>query len=444
MKITSSYGMRLTGDSKALENSIRIYRDALHFVIPIVNTHWDEVKDFEYSNQRMMYVEKLVHSTAKNHAQYDFDEEFPKFPSYLRRAVLNFALGIVSSYRSNLANWEKDPKGQAPQLSLTHYDYPAYYKRDLFRNFDPVRQTIELKVFKNGDWVFETYKLKTSDCAYYQNHLTGKKQNVPIIQKKGRRFYVTFSYEENVPLVPEEFINKICAVDLGLGTDATCSIMDQDGTVYARKFISFSEEHDRLHTQLGRIKRNQKRGSRHNKTLWRKVAGISQDIADKTVKSILDFGIEHGVDVFVLEYLDFKGKNAVKRAHFWRYKRIYKVLAQRAHQYGLRIARVNARYTSRLAFDGSGWSKRGREITPETPYAEMQFQTGKIYNADLNASYNIGARYFIRQLLKTVTVTQRLALEAKVPQVAKRSTCVLSDLINLRSEFVALASKTQA
>lgn len=395
MKIMSSYGMKLTGDSKALENSIRIYRDALHFVIPIVNTHWDEVTDFEYSNQRMMYVEKLVHSTSKSQARYNFDEEFPKFPSYLRRAVLNLALGIVSSYRSNLVNWEKDPKGQAPQLSLNHYAYPAYYKRDLFRNFDPVRQTIELKVFKNGDWVFEVYKLKTSDCTYYRNHLAGKKQNVPVIQKKGRRFYATFSYEENVPLVPEESINKICAVDLGLGTDATCSIMDQDGTVYARKFISFSEEHDRLHTQLGRIKRNQKRGSRHNKTLWRKVAGISQDIADKTVKAILDFGNEHGVDVFVLEYLDFKGKKAVKRAHFWRYKRIYKVLAQRAHQYGLRIARVNARYTSRLAFDGSGWSKRGREIAPEIPYALMEFPNGKTYNADLNASYNIGARYFM-------------------------------------------------
>ena len=444
MKITSSYGMKLTGDSKALENSIRIYRDALHFVIPIVNTHWDEVTDFEYSNQRMMYVEKLVHSTSKSQARYNFDEEFPKFPSYLRRAVLNLALGIVSSYRSNLVNWGKDPKGQAPQLSFTHYAYPAYYKKDLFKNFDPIRQTIELKVFKNGDWVFETYQLKTSDCTYYQNHLTGKKQNVPIIQKKGRRFYATFSYEEDVPLVPEESIRKICAVDLGLGTDATCSIMDQDGTVYARKFISFSEEHDRLHTQLGRIKRNQKRGSHHNKRLWRSVAGISQDIADKTVQAILDFGNEHGVDVFVLEYLDFKGKNIVKRAHFWRYKRIYKVLEQRAHQYGLRIARVNARNTSRLAFDGSGWSKRGREITPETPYALMEFSNGKIYNADLNASYNIGARYFIRHLLKTVTVTQRLALEAKVPQVAKRSTCTLSDLINLRSEFDALTSKTQA
>ena len=329
-------------------------------------------------------------------------------------------------------------------MQLIHYEYPAYYKGNLFKNFDTIHQTIELKVFKNGDWVFEQYRLKQSDCTYYKRYLAGKKQNVPILQKKGRRFYATFSYEENVQLAPEESIDKICAVDLGLETDATCSIMDKDGTVYARKFISFSTEHDRLYTQLGRIKRNQKRGSYHNKTLWRSVAGITQDIADKTIKAILDFGNEYGVDVFVLEYLDFKGKNAVKRAHFWRYKRIYKVLAQKAHQHGLRIARVNARYTSRLAFDGSGWSKRGCEIAPGTPYSTLQFSTGKFYNADLNASYNIGARFFIRHLLKTVTVTQRLALEAKVPQVAKRSTCTLSDLISLRSEFVTLTTKTQA
>lgn len=436
--------MKLTGDLKALDTSISIYREALRFVIPIVNIQWDKLEEFDYTKQRMTHVEKLIHSTKNNKAQYDFDEEFSKFPTYLRRAAINNAIGIVSSYRSNLADWEREPKGQAPQLSLTHHTYPAYYKKNMFHNFDPINQTIELKVYKNGDWVYEEYRLKSSDCTYYRKYLACKKQNVPIIQKKGRRFYANFSYEENVQLVKEDSIGQICAVDLGLGTDATCSIMDKDGTVYARKFISFSEEHDRLHTQLGRIKRNQKRGSKHNKTLWRKVSGISQSIADKTARAIFDFGYEHGVDVFVLEYLDFKGKNPVKRAHFWRYKRIYKILARKAHGHGLRIARVNARNTSRLAFDGSGWVLRGREISSETPYSIIQFPTGKTYNADLNASYNIGARYFIRHLLKTVTVTQRLVLEAKVPQITKRSTCTLSHLINLRSEFVALATKTQA
>lgn len=444
MRLTTSYKMKLTGDFKALETSLAIYRQTLTFLIPIIEAAWEELSQYEFVNQKYNQIEKWVHSNQNNQARFDFDQQFPKLPSYLRRSAISKALGIVSSYHSNLANWEVNPKGQAPKLQLVHYEYPAYYKGNLFKNFDPIHQTIELKVFKNGDWVYEQYGLKQSDCTYYKHYLADKKQNVPILQKKGRRFYASFSYEENTVLVPEESIDKICSVDLGLDTDATCSIMDKAGTVYARKFISFSKEHDRLHTQLGRIKRNQKRGSRHNKTLWRKVSGVSQDIADKTAIAIFDFGKEHGVDVFVLEHLDFKGKNILKRAHFWRYKRIYKVLTQKAHKYGLRISRVNARNTSRLAFDGSGWAKRGSEIAPNTPYSTIQFATGKFYNADLNASYNIGARFFIRYLLKTVTATQRLALEAKVPQVAKRSTCTLSDLINLRSALAVLTAEKQA
>ena len=239
MKLTSSYAIKLTGDLKALENTIAIYRDALRFIISIVDTNWDELKVYTYTKQRMTHTEKLIHSTSKNIAHYNFDEEFPKFPTCLRRAAINRALGVISSYRSNLENWEQYRKGQMPQLSLIHYTYPAYYRGGMFKNFNAVNQTIELKVFKNNDWVFETYKLKTSDCTYYQRYLAGKKQNVPIIQKKGRRFYATFSYEEETTLIPEKSIDKICAIDLGLNTDATCSIIGKDGTVYARKFISF-------------------------------------------------------------------------------------------------------------------------------------------------------------------------------------------------------------
>ena len=454
MKIMSSYAIKLNGDLTAVETSITIYRDALHFVIPIVDAHWDEMTDFEYSNQRMGYAEQLIHSTKENKARYSFDVEFPKFPSYLRRAVLNRAIGIVSSYRSNLANWEEkkvelEAKGeklpQAPRLGTRHFDYPAYYKQNLFRNFNPITQTIDLKVFKNGDWVYETYSLKTSDCTYYQKNLANKKQNVPVIKKKGRRFYATFSYEENVPLIDEENIEKICAVDLGMGTDATCCIMGADGTVYARKFIHFSEEHDRLDTQLGRIKRNQRRGNKKNTRLWKRVSGLFQAIADKTAHAIFEFGNAHGVDAFVLEFLEFKGKQAVKRAHFWRYKRIFSVLGMKAHRHGLRISKVCAYNTSRLAFDGSGTVKRGWIISAETPYSTIQFTSGKFYNADLNAAYNIGARYWIRHHLKPIPETERLVLEAKVPQVTKRSTCTLSHLISLRSELIALdVKRTQA
>lgn len=184
MRLTSSYGMKLTGDLEALESSIRIYRKALSFIIPIINNDWESVNDCRHTNQKINLIEKWIHSTKSNQAIFNFDEQFPKLPTYLRRSAIAKALGIVSSYLSNLENWEQDRKGQAPKLSLTHYAYPAYYKGNLYRNFDPIRQTIELKVFKNGDWVYEVYQLKTSDCTYYLTYLTGKKQNVPIIQRK--------------------------------------------------------------------------------------------------------------------------------------------------------------------------------------------------------------------------------------------------------------------
>ena len=56
---------------------------------------------------------------------------------------------------------------------------------------------------------------------------------------------------------------------------------------------------------------------------------------------------------------------------------------------------------------------------------------------DLNASYNIGARYFIRELLKTVPVTEQQGILAKVPGCSKRSTCTLSDLISLNAVLCA-------
>ena len=63
------------------------------------------------------------------------------------------------------------------------------------------------------------------------------------------------------------------------------------------------------------------------------------------------------------------------------------------------------------------------------------FQTGKRYNCDLSASYNIGARYFIRERLKPLSATVRSSLEAKVPSVKRRTSCVYADLRKLSVEI---------
>lgn len=109
----------------------------------------------------------------------------------------------------------------------------------------------------------------------------------------------------------------------------------------------------------------------------------------------------------------------------------------KAHRQGIRIARVNAWGTSRLAYDGSGVVARGKEAGFKS-YSLCRFKNGKIYNCDLSASYNIGSRYFIREILKSLPEKERLVLEANAPQVTKRSTCTFSTFLNLNAELQAL------
>ena len=130
-----------------------------------------------------------------------------------------------------------------------------------------------------------------------------------------------------------------------------------------------------------------------------------------------------------MEHLDFSGrKSKEQRLHMWRKRDIQKIVEHQTHRAGIRISHVNPWGTSRLAFDGSGWAERDKRNA-----SLCTFPTGKQYNCDLNASYNIGARYFIRELLKPVSATERSLLEAKVPSVKRRTMSTFSTLISLNA-----------
>ena len=129
------------------------------------------------------------------------------------------------------------------------------------------------------------------------------------------------------------------------------------------------------------------------------------------------------------------GKRQTERAelHLWRKRDIQKCCEHQAHRKGMRVSRICAWNTSRLAYDGSGVVTRDWEN-----HSLCTFQTGKRYHCDLSASCNIGARYFIRELLKPLPATERSLLEAKVPSVKRRTSCVYADLKKLHSEMELL------
>ena len=175
--------------------------------------------------------------------------------------------------------------------------------------------------------------------------------------------------------------------------------------------------------------------------LWAKARGINDDIARKTAQFIVDTAVLYNADVIVFEHLDLNGRkrgSKKQRLHLWKAQRVQSVVTDKAHRLGMRISRINAWGTSRLAYDGSGRVLRGKESDKTgSSYSICEFQSGKIYNCDLNAAYNIGARYFIREILKSLPETERLDMVAKVPPCAKRSTCTLSTLISMHAVLSA-------
>ena len=49
--------------------------------------------------------------------------------------------------------------------------------------------------------------------------------SAPTLEKKNKKWFLRFAFEENVTLKKTD--NTIMAIDLGINTDATCSIMDK-------------------------------------------------------------------------------------------------------------------------------------------------------------------------------------------------------------------------
>lgn len=442
MKLSMTYRVRTRGFNHIFDETVRLYRQAVSFFVDVCLTEWNLISTEKLQKERVNLVESLTIQTKQNPVvSYDFSAEFYKFPSYLRRAAIAEALGKVSSYRSNLANWEaadSAKRGEKPSLPQVGYVYPAMYRSGMF-----IRTGIyqaALKVFIRNTWDWVLVDLRKSDADYILRHCKNYRECVPTLQKRGKKWFLDFVFQTAVKL-PDTKIQhtRILAVDLGLNSACTCSIMTPEGAVLGREFLSLPGEYDSLEHAVSHIKHAQKLCARKTPGLWKQAKGINDDIAVKTARFIVDTAIKYDVDCIVMEYLDLAGKkrgSKKQRLHLWRAKYVQTMVTDKAHRNMIRVARVCAWNTSRLAFDGSGRVMRGKEADLPS-YSLCRFQTGKQYNCDLNASYNIGSRYYIRELLKTLPATAGQAVTANVPELAHRSKCTLSSLIKLNAALAA-------
>lgn len=139
---------------------------------------------------------------------------------------------------------------------------------------------------------------------------------------------------------------------------------------------------------------------------------LNDEHAKKVGAAIANLVQEAGAGVIVLGRLDLRGKkrpgSKAQKLPQSRRNTIQEIASHRAHRLGRPISCSCPWNTSRLAYDGSGWLKRGRHNK-----ALVTFSTGKQYNVELNAANDIGARYFLRELLKPLTATERSRLRQK-------------------------------
>ena len=436
MRTVSSYGAEIRKPNIPLRLTMKTYRQAVSYLTEIYVQVWEELREIPETKKRFNAAEHMVHTTKKNTARFDFDLCFPKMPSYLRRAAIQHALGSISSYETRLEQWTKTGKLTGkPRLSCENHAMPVFYRDVMYREGTEGKDEAYLKLYDGHDWRWFRVCLSHTDMEYLRRNWYGKKASAPTLEKRHHKYFLRFSYTEEVALTQTPVREQIiCNVDLGINTDAVCTIMRADGTVLGRKFIDFPSEKDRMYRTLGRIRRFQREhGSAQAGERWAYTRRLNIELSRKIAGAVAEYAWENHADVIVFEYLEMNGKisgSKRQKLQLWRKRDIQKRCEHQAHRKGMRISRICAWNTSRLAYDGSGIVLRDWRN-----HSLCAFQTGKRYNCDLSASYNIGARYFIRELLKPLPATERSLLEAKVPAVKRRTSCVYADLRELSSEM---------
>lgn len=393
--------------------TITFYRRVVRYLATVAMTHWHDLGPLR-SKERLTAMEALVHATKANAkpTYAAMDRVMGKMPSYLRRAAVHAAVGMVSSYLSNYHNWldesEADAAGvperksgaRPPRLGFSNV-FPSLYGGNMILEGKDLK-TVRVKVLReDGTWGFTT-PLRVNGRF---KRLHSKLELAPSLIMRGAKVRLScpVEFRRGIYVTNKDFAqagaaSKVCSIDVGINTAATAAIVDASGTVIARQFFTCGRHNDRRDNLAEVIasKRHQSgkavKGQKFCSRLYTRIAGLSQDAARTLSSQIVEFAKSHGVTAFAVENLKgWKPKGPSKeqrqRFHRFQHRMLINCLALKAEELGIRMLEVYARGTSRYAYDGSGKVKRS------TKNAQLAtFSTGKQYNADLNGALNIAAR----------------------------------------------------
>ena len=404
---------------KHLRLTVAEYRFFLKPLVLITYWNWRELSS-KTSKEKVNYLEKLFHQTKTNsQPKYRFyfqktvknHSSFRKFPSYLRRAAIADALGIVSSFVTRWNKWKNSQrrfkKERPPKLTASCNSYPSLYKGQQILYYEDF-QTISLKIWDGNDWVW-TEKIPVISFGKNRHKISANKLQSPALIANSKKVHLSMPVATSAP--SRESTDYVVSVDLGINTTATVSVVGKNGTVKARKFINPARDIDRRDQRKMRIKKKSRQSRIRTDEnfspnfcsgLYRKSRNINREIARFAACEIVKLAKKYDVKTIVFEDLSKwkakggrKGSQLKQGFHNWCKDKIVELTTNRWSELGGEVVTVNPKYTSAYAYDRTGKLRRNTNN-----YSQALFSSGKRYNADLNASYNIGARYWYQIITK--------------------------------------------
>jgi len=397
LKINTSAEQR-----KVLGDTLSVYRKYVRDLMVMVNARW---RHFQHTqgNEVVKVVESMIHPTsARPCVKYThFHKNYYKFPSYLRRVAIMDAVGQVRSFHTRYNDWlDAGMKKMPPKLTVSTHTFPSLYKGQCVK-FSEDNKTAFIKVWYNSDWMWQAFRLSG------KSRFLGKgKAMSPLLTLKGKQWALSTPVKLDIPLKSKtDFSGYVLAVDIGIKTSAVCAVVDKFGTVVHRAFFDRTDK-DRTHHIMQRIRKKARKATRHGNKLdtvfcskyHRILRNLNDNQAHQISRQIVNLAHEYQCDAIVIENLKYwrpkagrKRSTMKMRFHTWFKSSLVERIESKSIEIGIRTLSIYARGTSSYAYDGTGKVSRDKDN-----YTNAKFSTGKRYNADLNASYNIATRGILK------------------------------------------------
>ena len=97
----------------------------------------------------------------------------------------------------------------------------SFYRDVMYREGAEGKDEAYLKLYDGHDWKWFCVRLEHTDMEYLRKYWSGKKASAPTLEKRHQKYFLRFSYTEEVTLTKTPVKEQIiCSVDLGINTDA--------------------------------------------------------------------------------------------------------------------------------------------------------------------------------------------------------------------------------